>query len=357
MNQRFTNKWTLILVMSLSLMIPGTQAVASCGAVSCFIVIPSQASIPQKGTVTTNITYQNINSDLISGTNGVVAAVEVDERRINLNEHRENSTLTQITTVDLNAGITDNFALQLTLPIVDRSHRHDIEIGEDSEENQTFNHTGIGDIRLTGKYNILTSLVNMVVLGIGVELPTGKHKQKSDQGSKIQEPSLQIGRGEVGVIGSIFQTYEIIPHVLNQFASASYRHTFKNEFDYQFGDEYLLSAGLNWEAWTYLVLTGQLNYRYLVHDNFKGDLKDHTTDTILSSEIQNRGVPNTGSTILMFTPGITVQNIPGIPNTSAYFNVQVPLVRDFNNNLAQSTSFLVGITHFFNALSFFGNNG
>ena len=61
MYRGFSNKWTLILAIFLGLIIPGTQAVASCGAVNCFIVIPSQASIPQKGTVTTNITYQNIN--------------------------------------------------------------------------------------------------------------------------------------------------------------------------------------------------------------------------------------------------------------------------------------------------------
>ncbi|MCZ6799867.1 MAG: transporter [Nitrospirae bacterium] len=352
----FSNKWTGILAIFFGLMISGTHAVASCGAVNCFIVIPSQASIPQKGTVTTNITYQNINSDLIDGTNGIVSAVEVEDRRINLGEHRENSTLTQITTVDLNVGITDNFAVQLTLPIVDRSHRHDVEIGKAGEESKTFNQTGLGDIRLTGKYNILSSLVNMVVVGIGVELPTGKYKQKSDQGPSIQEPSLQIGRGAVGVMGSIFQTYEIIPQVLNQFAKVSYRHTFKNSFDYQFGDEYLLSAGLNWQVLKYFVLTGQLNYRYLVHDNFRSDLNDHATDTVLDTTIRNRMVPNTGSTSLMFTPGITVQNIPGIPNTSAYINVQVPVVRDFNNNLAQNTSFLVGITHFFNVLSVFGNN-
>lgn len=356
MNTRFIKITFSIAAICLMFVAQSQSGLASCGAVNCFIVIPSQASIPQKGTLTTNVTYQNIKSDLIDGTTGIVSAVEVEDKRINLGEHRENSTLTQITTVDFNAGITDNFAIQLTIPVVDRSHRHDVEIGEAGEEGKTFNQTGFGDIRLTGKYNVLTSLVNMVVLGVGVEIPTGKSGQKSDQGPNIQEPSLQIGRGAAGVIASIFQTHEIIPHVLNQFASASYRHTFRNDFDYQFGDEFILSAGLNWQAWTYLVLTGQFNYRYLGQDSFRGDLKDHATDTVLSTVIQDRDVVNTGSTMLMFTPGITVQNLPFLPNTSAYVNVQVPVFRDFNNNLAQSTSFLVGITHFFNVLGLFGGN-
>ena len=43
----------------------------------------------------------------------------------------------------------------------------------------------------------------------------------------------------------IYQTYELIPHRVNQFALASYRHTFKNSDGYKFGDEVNASLGLN----------------------------------------------------------------------------------------------------------------
>ncbi len=71
---------------------------------------------------------------------------------------------------------------------------------------------------------------------------------------------------------TIYQTYELIPHRLNQFSSASYRHTFRNNDGYQFGDEYMLNAGLNLVTTPWLVLTAQVNYRYLVHDNFSSSL-------------------------------------------------------------------------------------
>jgi hypothetical protein len=64
----------------------------------------------------------------------------------------------------------------------------------------------------------------------------------------------------------------------------------------------------------------------------------------IDPEIKNRRVPNSGLTILMLTPGFSV-NLPA--STSVYFNVQIPLVRDFNNNLGQSTSFVGGISHAF----------
>ncbi len=348
MNRRFVISALTALSVGLGVTLPLQSAFASCGAVNCFMVIGSQAGIPQKGTVTANVIYQNINQgDLIDGTTGIIPAVEIDGREIVIGEHRERSTRTQITTVDLNVGMTDRFAVQLTLPVVDRSHLHDVEIGTVDEESRTFNDTGLGDIRLTGKYNILSSLANMIVLGFGVELPTGKTMSKTDNTQSTQEASLQIGRGNVGLIGSVYQTHQIIPQVLSQFASASYRHTFRNNAGYQFGDEYILGAGLNWQAWTYLVLTGQVNWRYLVHDNFSSSLRIHEGGTV-DSAITDRRVPTTGSTTLMFTPGITIQNIPYIPRTSAYVNMQIPMVRDFNNNLAQDTSFIFGITHFFN---------
>ena len=355
MNKRVSILSFAIMAACLTMLAQSQLTMASCGSVNCFLVIGSQAGIPQKGTVTTNLIYTNINQgDLLDGTTGEIPAIEVDDRLINLGEHRERSTRTQITTVDVNVGITDRPAIQITVPIVDRSHLHEIEIKTDEQADETFNDTGLGDIRLTGKYNVLTSLRNLVVLGLGIELPTGKTKSKADGKQIIQEPSLQIGRGNVGLIGSLYQAYELIPHRLNQFSSVSYRHTFRNNQGYQFGDEYILSAGLNLQTFTWLVLTGQFNWRYLVHDNFSGLLKQHPSGAVIDSAIKNRRVPTTGSTTLMFTPGVTVQNVPFIPNTAMYANVQIPVVRDFNNNLAQDVSFIFGITHFFNI---FGNNG
>ncbi len=351
MNTRFSKVCIGILAAGLAMLTQGQPTMASCGSVNCFMVIGSQAGIPQKGTVTTNLIYSNINQgDLLDGTTGEIPAVEIDDRKIVLGEHRERSTRTQITTVDINVGVTDRAAVQVTVPIVDRSHLHDVEIGTADETSKTFNDTGLGDIRITGKFNALTSLQNLLVLGFGVELPTGKSMSNTDGSNATQESALQIGRGNVGLIGSIYQAHQIIPQVLSQFASASYRHTFRNDAGYQFGDEYILSAGLNWETFTWLILTGQFNWRYLVHDNFSGSLRQHDPagSFDIDTAIKNRRVPTTGSTTLMFTPGITIQNVPFVPNTAAYVNVQIPVVRDFNNNLAQDTSFIFGITHFFN---------
>ena len=93
MNRRFVISALTVLSVGLGVTLPLQSALASCGAVSCFMVIGSQAGIPQKGTVTANVIYQNINQgDLIDGTTGIIPAVEIDGREIVIGEHRERST-------------------------------------------------------------------------------------------------------------------------------------------------------------------------------------------------------------------------------------------------------------------------
>jgi len=200
-----------------------------------------------------------------------------------------------------------------------------------------------------------------VVLGLGVYLPTG-NTHAHDSAEKVMESPTQLGRGQVGLNPTIYQTYELIPHRLNQFASASYRHTFRNNDGYQFGDEYMLNAGLNVVTTPWLVLTGQVNYRYLVHDNFSSSLLRSATPAdgagfpgdpvLIDPIIKDRAVPNTGSTYYAFSPGFQVGLGQLIESnwtnmTSLYFFAQIPFERDSNNNLAQGTSYIFGLTRSF----------
>ncbi|MFB3106131.1 MAG: hypothetical protein ACE1ZA_14600 [Pseudomonadales bacterium] len=323
-------------------------AKASCGSTTCFLVIGSQAGVSQKGVLTANMIYNYIpQGTLLDGTTGIIPAIEVDDRKMVLNEHREIRTINQFYTLDLNYGVTERFAVQVTVPTIVRSHRHLIEQGATDEEEQLFTDNGLGDIRLTGKYNILPTLRNLVVLGVGIELPTGKFNTQTNVPKNTQEPTLQLSRGNVGLVGTLYQAYELVPHRLNQFSSVSYRHTFRNNNGYQFGDEYILSGGLNYQALNWLVLTGQFNWRYLVHDNFSSSLRQHVPagpSFDIDTAIRDRRVPTTGSTTLMWTPGFTL-NV--LPQTALYVNVQIPVARDFNNNLAQGVSYVFGITRSF----------
>ena len=361
-------QFILGFILSLAVVVfswPGAKhAQASCGAVTCFVVIGSQQQVPTAGVLTVNTMYNYTPMRTLDGTNGVISAVDQADRALILDHHQETRTITQQATLDLNYGLTDRIGLQLTLPYMWRTHKHIDGLGEDNGgagEATNFSANGIGDIRVGAKYNVLPTLRSMVVLGFGVYLPSG-NTHAHDSAEKVMESPAQLGRGQVGLNPTIYQTYELIPHRLNQFASASYRHTFRNNDGYQFGDEYMLNAGLNVVTTPWLVLTGQVNYRYLVHDNFSSSLLRSATPADgaafpgepieIDPRITDRQVPNTGSTYYAFSPGFQVGLGQLIESswtdmTSLYFYAQIPFERDSNNNLAQGTSYIFGLTRSF----------
>jgi hypothetical protein len=324
-------------------MLVSPAAQAACGAVSCFVVIGSQQQVPQKGLLTVNGIYSYTPMTLPSGSSGIIPEVDQARRRLIPNHHRELSTITQTYTLDLNYGVTDRFGVELTVPYLIRKHDHKHFHGGMDAELIGFSDKGLGDIRITAKYNALLTLRSMVVAGFGVELPTGDTDARDSVGG-VMESATQLGRGNVGLVGSAYQTFELIPHRLNQFAFASYRHTFRNNDGYQFGDEYLLNAGFNLVTVPWLVLTNQLNYRYMTHDNVSASLS--------GGPIKDQRVFNTGHTFLAYTPGFQV-SLSGLTDASwasmasLYFYSQIPVARDANNNLAQGTSYVFGITKSF----------
>jgi hypothetical protein len=333
--QRTQRLW--ILLLSLTLIGPA-QSLAACGAVSCFVTIGSQQQVAQQGLLTTNFIYSYTPMTLPSGHSGIIAEADQNTRRIIPGHHRELSTITNSYTLDANYGITDQLGIQVTLPYLTRNHDHFHRHGGGDAELHQFSDKGIGDIRITTKYNVLPSIRSMLVLGFGVELPTGDTKQ-IDRLGQVLEPSGQLGRGQAGLIGSFYQAYELIPHRLNQFVHGSYRHTFKNNDGYQFGDEYILNAGLNVvpiETLPWLAFTGQVNYRYMVHDLLSASQG--------TGPIIDRAIPNTGSTWFGAAPGLLVSFAD---TWQTYFLAQVPLLRDANDNLSQGTSYTFGVTKYF----------
>ena len=114
--KRFILGFTLSLALVFFSWPVAQQAQASCGAVTCFVVIGSQQQVPTAGLLTVNAIYNYTPMRLLDGTNGVISAVDQAERLMILDHHQETRTITQQTTLDLNYGLTDRFGLQLTLP-------------------------------------------------------------------------------------------------------------------------------------------------------------------------------------------------------------------------------------------------
>lgn len=130
------------------------------------------------------------------------------------------------------------------MPYLRRKHRHINELGEadgGAGEPVNFSDNGTGDTRVTAKYYVLPTLRSTLVMGFGVDIPTGDTNARDSSGGVMESPT-QLRRGNASLIGSLYQSYELIPHRLNQFAFASYRRHFRNSDGYRFGDKYLLQC-------------------------------------------------------------------------------------------------------------------
>jgi Putative MetA-pathway of phenol degradation len=321
---------------------------ASCGSVSCFVVIGSQQQVPMAGLLTINTIYNYTPMEAPEGQGGNIPFSDQGNQRLTLANLNVNQirTLMRTATLDMNYGLTERFGLQVTLPF--KHVNSDAQIG--GLNPVPYSDKGLGDIRVALKYNVLPTLRSMMVFGIGADLPTGDYGQRV-QGGSLAESTLQIGRGNFGVVPTMYQSYELIPHRLNQFALASYRHTFKNSDGYQFGDEVNLSAGLNiipLEHTPWLVLTQQVNYRWMQNDAMDASLFQFNqatgTSILLDPTVKFRAVPTTGSTYVAYSPGIML-NLWG--HASFYFIAQIPVHRDFNGNLEQQISYVFGLTKSF----------
>src|SRR5438128_6481004 len=228
------SKWVLRGVLGVALgsfavwMTEIEEASASCGSAACFLLTGEESAVQLKGALSVGIQYAYTISKLEAGTNGFVTSVDQEARRLVLNEHAEHRTILEVTTLDVNYGLTNNLTLELLVPYKHIKHTHVIERGSPptgAGEYEAFNDAGIGDIRVNTKYSFLPTLRSLIVFGFGVDLPTGNSHATNVNGN-LQEPTLQLGHRSWGIQPSVYQSYEIIPHVLDQFASVSYHHTF-----------------------------------------------------------------------------------------------------------------------------------
>ena len=321
---------------------------ASCGSVSCFVVIGSQQQVSMAGALTVNLIYNYTPMEAPSGEGGRIPFANQGDKTLtlaNLNVNRI-STATRTATLDLNYGLTERLGIQVAIP-----YKHvdsDAQIGGVAPV--PYSEGGLGDIRATLKYNVLPTLRSMMVLGVGVDFPSGSYGRFA-QGNQLAESTLQIGRGNFGVIPMVYQTYELIPHRVNQFALASYRHTFKNSDGYQFGDEVNVSGGLNiipFEKTPWLSLIQQFNFRWMQNDAMDASLwqfyEPTGTPVLLDPTVKFRAVPTTGSKYVAYSPGISL-NLWDY--ASFYFIAQIPIYRDFNGNVEQQISYVFGLTKSF----------
>lgn len=328
----------LLVVAWLTTVAPVAQA--SCASSTCFLVTGTQDGIANPGQLIMDLSYRYITMDSPqrgskSTREALTAGLDFATGEIEADHHRELRTLNELAQLDISYGVTSKFALSVNIPFMNnRYHEHVIIANHPplgAHEHYASQRTsGMGDLRLTGKYAVHASIRHLLVAGLGIKAPTGEYKLR-DSGGNISEPTLMPGTGAWDGLVSLYYAYQIRPHAWDTFISGSYQVTTANSLEYKMGNTLLLNTGTHYQFTAHareFTASLQINLRQAPRDEFN-----------------NQSMPNTGGTWVYLTPGITAQ---ATTSTALYTHLQLPLYQDVNEtNLVPSYGLIIGLSHVF----------
>lgn len=159
----------------------------------------------------------------------------------------------------------------------------------------------------------------------GVKTPWGRNDISRD-GARLDEHA-QAGTGATDVFAGLSTVYLLSP-TSSLFASAQYRRTGTNRYDYRYGNVTLLNAAYERKVLPSLDAVAELNYRHAQQDRVDANTLD----------------PNTGGDILYLSPRVIVDLGHGLLGRAA---VQLPLVRSLYGDQTERFVASVGFTYLF----------
>lgn len=237
------------------------NACASCG---CTLTADwlSQGLAAQPGTTLT-LRYDYVpQTTLRSGTD------KVDRGSIALPTDREieRYTYNHSLTVTLDHQFASDWGLDIQLPVLMRPHS---TFGEDTSEPSHSDTKGIGDLRVVGRWQGLSTPGNVTGIEAGLVLPTGRFRETFDsgpeQGDEVDR-GLQPGTGTVQAVVGAYHLGPISPE-LGYFVQGTSQLPLTSRDGFKPGAFMQASAALNYTRWRNITPQLQLSFRKTWRDS------------------------------------------------------------------------------------------
>jgi hypothetical protein len=279
-------------------------ACASCG---CSLTADwlSQGLVTQPGT-TVSLRYDYIpQTRLMSGTHSVNRGAITFPNDREIERYTDNHYLT----ASIDHQFASDWGLNLQIPFIARPHS---TIAEDTDAPSHSRTNGLSDIKVTARWQGLSTPGGITGLQLGLVLPTGAIHQRFRSGPVRGEEvdrGLQPGTGTVQLMfgayrfGKLAKNFDYILQAQGQVA-------LDNRNDFRPGAVGNFSAGIHYTRWRGITPQLQLNFRVTARD--KGANSDR---------------PNSGGEELYLAPGL---NAKLTSKLSAFAFVQVPLYQRVN---------------------------
>lgn len=219
----------------------------------------------------------------------------------------------------------DTWGVSAIIPYVNRSHG---TYGSgttgaviDSSTLTTSSDSGIGDIKIIGRYSGFSADNSSGFIG-GIKLPTGNTGAHFSDGVTPLDAGLQIGTGSTDIIlggftTGAFDTYGWFVQGTVQHAVATKKAL--GDLDYRPGDAYSLNTGIR-----YAVFGAKVSP--MLQLNIIKREADSGAFTVPTDPVT--GVPVSGGTLAYLAPGVSIRVGGGV---SVYGFVQIPIYQNVNS--------------------------
>ena len=298
----------------------------------------------------------------ISGKPGFTADVSVDYLNQDKQRYGTSSASTSLINSQFNSGqeveaftktstitasliyTADNWGVSAAIPYVTRNHGTYGNNGTgattyDANPILTSSNSGIGDIRIVGRYSGFSTDHSSGIIG-GIKLPTGSTSGTFSDGS-VLDAGLQIGSGSTDIIlggytTGAFDTYGWFVQGTMQHAVATKT---LNGAEYRPGDAYSVNAGIRYAVFGAKV-SPMLQLNIIKR---QADTDNNTGVNVPTDPVS--GVPVSGGTLAYLAPGVTVRVGGG---ASVYGFVQIPIYQNVNSlQLTPSYTLSMGVRQSF----------
>lgn len=288
------------IFLSAALLMP-LVAGANCGSAFCAVNTDwdAQGAWTEPG-ARLDLRYEYIRQDQPMAGRKRVAVGEFPR------DHDELVTINHNLLASLDYTLSQDWAVNLLLPMVQREHRH---VDTVAVELETWNFTELGDIRVMARRRLATledSRPSVGTLGVnfGLKLPTGRSDVMNAAG-ELAEPGLQPGTGSTDLLAGLYYSRLLPLRSLSWFVQSLVQAPVHTRSGYHPGSRVSLDAGMRYGMGDSLGLLLQANA--LVRGRDGGGLAERE---------------DTGGSFLFISPGVSYAVSRSL---QAYGFVQLPI--------------------------------
>lgn len=219
----------------------------------------------------------------------------------------QDATINHNLTLGLDHSYNQDWAVNVQLPVFNRSHGTYGGAYPSLDQYDTSSSKGIGDIRVTGRYQGLTA-DHSTGLTFGLKLPTGETNDTFKSGNALDR-ALELGTGTTDLLLGGYH-FGNINRDWDYFAQATLQIALNSHKEFRPGNGINASAGVRYMGFESFIPQLQLNTR--IEKRESGAQAD---------------IANSGATLLYISPGVTV---PINKSVQAFGFLQVPIYQRVN---------------------------